>query len=127
MEQLISHLIGDYFLQSDWMANEKTKNSLVAMFHALWYIIPFILFLNPSYYALFFMCLTHFVVDRFRLVRYVIWLKNNIAPVSYNLSWKECSKTGYPDSKPAWLSVWLMIISDNTLHLACNYIALRYL
>lgn len=28
---------------------------------------------------------------------------------------------------PPWLSVWLLIIADNTLHLICNGIALAWL
>lgn len=33
----------------------------------------------------------------------------------------------YPEAAPAWLAVWLLIIVDNTAHLAINYAALRWL
>lgn len=42
-------------------------------------------------------------------------------------SWANCSTTGYPSESPPWLSVWLLIFADNTLHLAINYGALCYL
>lgn len=42
-------------------------------------------------------------------------------------SWENCSATGYPSEAPPWLSVWLLIAADNTLHLAINYAALRWL
>jgi hypothetical protein len=42
-------------------------------------------------------------------------------------AWRFCTKTGYPPGRPEWLSMWLLIIADNTLHLAINYAALRWL
>jgi hypothetical protein len=33
---------------------------------------------------------------------------------------KRVTATGYQDDVPAWLSVWLLIIVDNEIHLACN-------
>lgn len=141
-DQLVAHAIGDYILQSDWMANEKTKQSLAALAHVFCYAIPFV-FLRPSWAALGVIVGTHFVIDRWRLARYVVWLKNWIAPPKWeteygphedgawlhrrNPPWAECSATGYPPERPAWLSVWLLIIADNVLHVLCNGLALAYL
>ena len=47
MLQLILHLIGDYLLQSDWMALNKTKCSKAAAAHAITYSLPFLI-LSPS-------------------------------------------------------------------------------
>jgi len=44
-----------------------------------------------------------------------------------NPVFSECSVTGYPATVPVWLSTWLMIIADNTLHLTINFLALKYL
>lgn len=63
-DQLVAHAVGDYVLQSDWMANEKTKRDIAALV----YVIPF-LFLGPSAYAVAFMVVTHFAIDRWRLAR----------------------------------------------------------
>jgi hypothetical protein len=155
-DQIVAHLVGDYILQSDWMANEKTKRSVAALAHALCYSLPF-LFLRPSLAAWAFIVATHFVIDRWRLARYVCWLKNLLAPgtVMYRTDWngeestftptrwnrfqvaewrsdwqkpwRECAATGYHPSRPIWLATWLLIVADNAMHLICNGIALRWL
>lgn len=122
-DQILCHLIGDYVLQSDWMANEKTKRHLAAWIHAACYSLPF-LFLRPSLVAWIAMVVTHALIDRYRLARYVVWLKNWLGP---NRPWSECAGTGYPSDRPAWLAVWLLIIADNVIHLLVNGLALRFL
>ena len=32
-DQIVAHLVGDYLLQSHWMATEKTRNGLAAATH----------------------------------------------------------------------------------------------
>lgn len=139
-DQLLAHAIGDYLLQSHWMATEKTKASRAALLHVLAYSMPFLFFM-PSTAAWLFIVGTHFVIDRWRLARYVVWLKNLMAPSEleedeegerpptekWRLPWKDCSKTGYPSDTPPWLATWLLIFADNILHLICNGIALKYL
>lgn len=123
-DQLLAHAVGDYLLQSEWMANRKGSDSLAAALHALTYTLPF-LFLTLEPLALGFIAGTHFIVDRWRLARYVIWLKNRPFPGSR--PWAECCNTGYPTHTPAYLSAWLLIVVDNTLHVLMNGIALSYL
>jgi hypothetical protein len=122
-DQLVAHAVGDYILQSDWMAQTKTKQSLAAAVHAITYTLPF-LFITRSPAALAFICGTHFVIDRWRLARYVVWAKNWLGP---NRPWAECNNTGYRNDAPPWLSVWLLIIADNTLHVICNGVAIAVL
>lgn len=126
MEQLLLHLIGDYITQTDWMAKKKaTSHSMVpASIHAIVYSLPFLL-LSPSQAAWFVIFWTHFMIDRFRLARYVVFAKNWITDRS--LRWADCSTTGYHKDTPPWLAFWLLIIADNTLHLVINYSALRWL
>jgi len=166
----VCHLVGDYCLQSDWMAQQKTSSSMPALAHAVTYTVPFLL-LTQSVEALAFIAGTHFIIDRWRIARHVGWVKNFLAPpwinlevlrcrgmngirhasvsasrspgedpvkcpdcgsslavvgtmVAPNYPWRECSGTGYHKSKPAWLAVWLLIITDNTMHLICNAFAL---
>jgi hypothetical protein len=123
-DQLLCHAVGDYVLQSDWMANTKTKKSVACLAHVATYALPFI-FLRPSLAALAVIVGTHFVIDRWRLARYVCWAKNWLGPG--NLPWKDCTFTGYPADRPAWISVWLLIIADNIMHVAINGAALRWL
>lgn len=126
MEQLLAHLFGDYVFQSDWMANEKTKSNFAAASHALSYGLPF-LYLHPSVGAFLFIVLTHFVIDRWRLARYVVYAKNFLASPTWWHHWSDCSATGYHKDRPAWMAVWLLIIADNALHLLCNWFALASL
>ncbi len=108
MLQLLCHLTGDYLLQTSWMANNKTKSWIAAITHACVYQLPFWFVLHPSPLALLVIFGTHAVIDRFRLAK--LW----------------CKATG-SDGGPDWLSVWLMIITDNTIHLWINYLSLEYL
>lgn len=123
-DQILAHLVGDYVLQSDWMASQKTKRLTVAIVHAIAYGLPF-LALRPSLAAWLMIVGTHAIIDRWRLARYVVWTKEWLAPTRPP-PLAECP-TGYPADKPVWLATWLLILADNTLHLALNSIALRYL
>lgn len=125
--QVLAHFIGDYLLQSEWMAENKTKRSSVALVHALVYSLPFVVLLHPSLMAYAVIVGTHFAIDRWRLARYVVYAKNFLAPPSAWKSWSECSGTGYYKEVPAWLAVWLLIIIDNVLHVIINALALSYL
>ena len=121
MEQLLAHLVGDYILQSHDMAVNKTKNSYWAAYHAVMYTLPFIL-LTHNLLALLVICSTHFLIDRFRVAVYITKLKNYIFG-KLDTSIFDLAN-GYPEETPAWLSTWLIIILDNTMHLIINYLAL---
>jgi hypothetical protein len=125
-ESLIAHGVGDYLLQSHWMATEKTKRWLPAVLHAVTYALPFLI-LTRSPLALLVIAGTHAVIDRYRLARYVVWLKNQAGPRRFRPAWADASATGYPSDTPPWLAVWLLIIADNVMHLVINAAALTWL
>lgn len=160
---IVCHLVGDYLLQSDWMAMEKTKNVWAAFCHAATYTLPFAVliaihtgtawpfenFTEGPVLAIMIIMWSHFAIDHWRLARHVCWIKNFMSPLTYVPDpcgpnekcggctengctakkplwwhpWKVCSGTGYHKDKPAWMAVWLMIITDNTMHLAINGLA----
>lgn len=124
--QLVLHAVGDYVFQSDWMANTKTTKSVACLAHVLTYTLPFLL-LTQSPAALAFIAGTHFVIDRWRLAKYVCFVKNFLAPKSWWKPWGRCNKTGYDQDRPDWMTVWLLIITDNLMHVACNATALKWL
>lgn len=124
--QLVAHGVGDYVLQSDWMAQSKTSRSLPAAAHAITYGLPFLL-LDPTPVAWLVIVGTHFVIDRWRLARYVVWAKNQLVPASWRYPWSEGKGTGYHEDRPPWMAVWLMIAADNVLHAVINGAALTYL
>ena len=141
-DQILAHLFGDYVVQSDWMANAKTKHSFAAAVHALSYGLCFVL-LRPSLAAFAFIVGTHFVIDRWRLARFVVYAKNFLAPrkssdqtkdgyiIEFGQQWwhpwAECSATGYHKDRPAFMAVWLLILCDNAMHILCNGLAFTYL
>lgn len=125
MEQLLAHLVGDYLLQTGWMAGNKASRSWPAAVHAFVYGLPFLLLVStPSAWAV--IVGTHFVIDRFRLPKYVIWAKEGLTGTL--VPWSQCDpQTGMHKAVPDWMRVWLFIIVDNTFHLTINAMALRWL
>lgn len=74
---LLAHLVGDYVLQSDWMATGKLTRWWPAVAHGLTYTLPYVL-VTQSLWALLIIGGTHIVIDRYRLAKYVTWLKNQL-------------------------------------------------
>ena len=148
----LCHLIGDYIFQSDWQAINKNKKTLNCLVHVVIYTSLFLL-LTFSWKALLFIGMTHFIIDRFPvIVKRIIWIKNHLNPKLMYVPFRFCDTTGYYDDSPYnssklvgldkviledtqnWgkprlfvVTIWLYIITDNTLHLTCNFIALNYL
>lgn len=145
---LLAHLAGDYVIQSDWMATQKLTRWWPAIVHGVTYTLPYLL-VTQSPWALLIIGGTHVVIDRFRLAKYLVWLKNQIgAKREYELidrprhvdpyewafprrrvdpmAWPPTA-TGYPAHVPAGLATALMIVCDNTLHLTINFAAIYWL
>lgn len=110
---ILLHLVGDYLTQNDWIANHKTKRTDVALLHVSLYSLPFLVIVPSAYWLVVF--LSHFFIDRYRLAVY--WIK------LVNWNWQS-KNLGFADDKPPFLSIWLMIIIDNTFHLVFNTIAI---
>lgn len=119
----LAHIVGDYLIQSDWMAQEKTTRWWPAAAHAVTYGLPFVL-VTQSAAALLVIVATHAVIDRYRLARHVVWAKNQLAPQAFRPGH---TATGYDESRPEWLSTWLLIIADNVLHMLINVAAVVWL
>jgi len=155
MEQLLAHLFGDYILQSDWMAMNKSKRSWPCLVHVILYTSIFLL-LTTSWKALLVIGITHYIIDRYpTIVKRLIWYKNHLGPWFKFVPYDKCDMTGYYDNikneierkdyetsyfvpinrkedirydaRLNYITVWLYIITDNLLHLSINYMALKYL
>jgi hypothetical protein len=131
MLQIISHVLGDYFIQTDKMATSKANSTLWTIIHATTYSIPFVFLFNLSLMGWLFLVGTHFVIDRFRLARYVIALKNLTTcgfsknPEAFSLS--KVDSFGFPEGTPPHVGFLIFIIVDNTMHILCNALAINLL
>lgn len=119
----LAHMVGDYVIQSDWMASEKTKRWWPAVAHGVSYGVPFVL-VTQSVLALVVIVGTHIVIDRYRLARHVVWFKNQLAPKAFRPGH---TATGMGAGKPDWMAVWLLIIADNVIHMLFNVWAVVWL
>jgi hypothetical protein len=143
MKLALAHLFGDYVVQTDHMARHKVatpespEGRLEAAQHALTYTachLP----VTRNWKALTVIGGTHYVIDRYRLAKYVVWARNQIAPAESRYPLHEAGpfgqkmspteKDGYLYKKghliadgPDWLNGWLLFICDNSIHLAINY------
>jgi len=124
---LLAHLVGDYILQTHWMATQKTSHWWPAIAHGVTYTLPYML-VTQSPLALLVIGGTHIIIDRFRLAKHLMWFKNQFAPKAFRPTWAEASVNGgYAASTPAWMAIWLMIVADNTVHLLINTAAVLWL
>jgi hypothetical protein len=142
---LLCHFVPDFWLQTDWMAMNKSKKSWNCFVHVIIYTSCF-LFLTFSWKALLFIGVTHFILDRWHIIlRKMIWWKNHFPTGKYP-PFRLCDSTGYYDDSPYnsyqlnehiikrygqprhfFITIWLYIVQDNLLHLICNLIALTLL
>lgn len=140
-EQLLVHGIADFFLtQGSYQAVNKSKRTGPALLHALLYTACFLI-LTQSWKALLVIGVTHFLIDRYSIPKYLIFAKEWIFnPKSWRATWASSNHNGYFDHvgdewgranqdkiRPPFISWWIYIITDNLFHLIINYLALKYL
>lgn len=122
-EILVCHLIGDYVLQTDWMAQNKkspgNKGELAAFTHTVFYMLPFLTFclvsdsvsnmnLHLSPLQLVLIALQHFLQDR---TNFVVWFMK-----------VKGSGQFVKDLAP-----WSIIVTDNVLHIIWMYFVITVL
>lgn len=129
---LVMHGFGDYVLQSNWMALEKTKRWWPVLAHGGVYSSCFVGVVAPfgwrGVFGLLIIGGTHVVLDRYRLARYVVWAKNQLlSPESHRRPWRECRETGFPPETPEYMAKWLLIIVDNVIHIWINSLVIIWM
>jgi len=98
MHWIYAHMIGDYLLQNDWMAQQKKKSSFRCLVHVLSYMIPF-LFCGLSWWQLVAIAAQHYLIDRTNFVTWFMDFKG-----SHVFATNAC----FP---------WSVIVTDNILHI----------
>ena len=102
---LIGHLVGDYLLQTDWMALNKKKSSIACTVHCLMWLLSVGLFSGwvwtaPLWVAPF-LYVTHYLQDRTGIILW--WMK---------LPWKDQTQFATGPCSP-----WSIIVVDNVWHI----------
>lgn len=105
MDWLIGHLIGDYLLQTDWMAQNKKRATWPCLVHVVIYTLAVGMLTFWPWWALAVVAVTHFVQDRTGIIAW--WMK---------LRWKDQSSFMQPPLGP-----WSIIVVDNVWHLVTLY------
>lgn len=125
--QLFAHFFGDYILQAGDVATTKSTTSRICRYHVGLYLITFIL-MGASFSALCVVGVTHYLIDRYRLPKYLIYLKDHLLAFDIpKRPWRPMTDTGMSPETPIYLATWLFIITDNLIHIVINNLALHYL
>jgi hypothetical protein len=72
---VVAHLIIDFIFQRQWEAKRKNKTWLALALHCLIYTIGFIpvfWFLKISFWWLFLLFISHFIIDNQRITRWIL-------------------------------------------------------
>lgn len=120
MIQFLLHLVGDYIIQNDWMAKNKKERSIkgeiACQLHCVTYSLPFLII--ASWPAVLLIYLNHYILDRTNIVAKFLALRNGVSHIK---------NFGFSEDRPFVITIWLLIITDNTFHLLFNYLILKYL
>lgn len=98
MHWIFPHLIGDYLIQNDWMANGKKTSGWICTVHVATYMVPF-LFCGFELWQLAVIAMQHWIQDR---AGFVAW------------SMRVTGKGGF--AKPP-MAPWSIIVVDNIYHI----------
>lgn len=98
MHWIYAHLIGDYIIQNDYMAQNKKKSDWHCSVHVITYMIPFLL-CGFTWWQLLLIAIQHYIIDRTKFVEWFMDIKG-----SHIFATNACSP-------------WSIIVTDNILHI----------
>lgn len=100
---LVGHLVGDYLLQNDWMAQGKKRAHWPCLVHVAAYTLAVMLFTQWPLWIAAVVFVPHYLIDRWG---FVPWYMRAIGQTSF--------------MEPP-MSPWSRIAVDNTLHVVCLF------
>ena len=117
-QMLLGHILGDYFLQNDWMARNKSKKNrlgwIAVTIHTILYtfaVCSFMLNFNLWWVAAVF--LSHIFIDHYSFAKWFM-----------NTKYKGLHPPTSSDSETYTSLYWIIYIAiDNGAHLMLMYIA----
>lgn len=103
MDYLIGHLVGDYLLQNDYLAQNKKSNSWICALHCLIYSFCIFVLTGWSFTSIGIIFTTHFLLDRWTFPQ---WYMRKIGQ----------EKFAQPPMSP-----WSIVLVDNIFHVVILY------
>jgi hypothetical protein len=98
MHFIYAHLIGDYIIQNDWMAQNKKKSDLHCAIHVVTYMIPFLL-CGLNWWQMLLIAAQHYHSDRTNFVGWFMEIK------------------GSKMFRDGPLFPWSWVVVDNVIHI----------
>ena len=108
MHWIYAHLIGDYLLQTDWMAAHKKQKSWICGVHVIAYMIPF-LWCGLSIWQFMAVAFQHFFQDHTQFISWLMVVKGS-------------RYFGQPPMAP-----WSVVVTDNIVHILWIAFVVEYL
>lgn len=106
MHWIYAHLIGDFIIQSDWMAKYKKSDSFACLIHILTYLFPFA-FVDCQWWQLSLIAVQHYYQDR---TNFVFWFM------------KRTGSEGFAKD----MAPWSTILIDQILHILFMAFVFQY-
>lgn len=128
-ELFLGHLVGDYLLQNDWMALNKSKKGwigwLSASTHCIIYTLSVCLIMwNFDWMWMVAVFLSHFPIDRFSLGEFYL---NNVKGLSLKKFANESGEINRIDLIRGGFVTIVYTLTDNTMHLLLMWGAYKIL
>lgn len=131
---MLGHFVGDYLLQNQWMATEKSqpgkRGHIACTIHVFLYTLAVALF--SGIWSLPFLALIaipHWLIDRWSLATYILKWKNGY---TMHEVWKEAPLCARPTPNELQQNVWkvafaapVYILNDNTMHFVCLWLTAK--
>ena len=103
MDYLIGHLIGDYLLQNDWMAQGKKRSHWPCFIHVAIYTAAVMVFTWWPWWSAIAVFVPHYLIDRWQFVPWYM---------------RTAGQTAFMEPP---MSPWSRIVVDNVMHLVCLF------
>lgn len=132
----LGHLLGDYLLQTEWMALDKSKNTLkgwyAAVIHCYLYTAAVCVFMwNFDFIWIVAVFLSHFPIDKFGLAeKYMKYVKGSslrqyIDTVNWTAERAPDDFTKGHQMLTGGFRAFVYAVTDNTMHLILMYLAYK--
>ena len=109
MNILVGHLFGDFLLQNKWIASRKPGTGYVMLLHCILVTVAFYVFNWWSWHQILLVFASHCLIDALSIGRrYSNWIGQGTP--------------GSDDPAP----LWLILMSDQTMHLVCYWLIARF-